>query len=115
MPDESLSTTDMLLMTLDNDAVAYHNCFGMAEDAQHNAPDSEEVIAKTWTVEEAVRFQTADSIKEYVENLIDDVQVWGDTPKSLVVATLVRCAFDEVDWHEVADHYLAKLKETRSS
>ena len=117
-----MTTTELFLITLDSDADGQRACQGLAMGALQCAPVCEEVAAGTWTVDEAKRFLLSDAIKGWVETLIDDV-VALDAPRrfldsgaaTCIAKTLVRCAFEDIDFHEVADHYLGKLAENAAA
>lgn len=104
-----MDATEALLMTLDNDRTAFESMIYFAQE-NVSAKHSEELDG-TWTHDEAAKFHTADDIKGYVEDHIDGAGTKDDDPTGLIIATLVRCAFEDVDWHEVADHYIGKVKE----
>jgi hypothetical protein len=55
-----------------------------------------------WSLEDAAACQLADEIREYIEeqNPITDASVFAD---------LLNAALSEVNWSEVARHYLAEV------
>lgn len=110
-----MTTTELFLITIDSDRTGSDFCRHQAEASKAAAPLCDQVSDGIWTVEQAERFLLADSLKEYVETLIDDVQALADGKRTetgtCVAMTLVRCAFEDIDFREVADHYLTKLAE----
>jgi hypothetical protein len=65
------------------------------------APSSRQVMDGYWTVSEAARFILADRLKEEVTAgaPICEASLWAD---------LLGAALEEVNWQEIADHYLAE-------
>lgn len=59
------------------------------------------------TLSEARKFNTADALKEYAEARVR----YADGLEG-VTADLLGAAFDEVDWHELAEAQLAEVAET---
>ena len=89
-------------VTLDNDR-------DLAEEVAQNialirvqAPPSANVIQGIWTVEETIRFETADMLKEIASRLVED-----GSP-SLMAAQMAQAGLAEVNWEELADGYLAE-------
>jgi hypothetical protein len=114
-----MNATESLLMVLDNDRQAFDECLNMASMAVGHRDTCSQVREKIWTPEQAERFLLADMAQEYVETLIDDPGVLnlkdvGEAGESVVKA-FVRHAFEQVEWHEVADHYLLKYSEMISA
>ncbi len=116
-----MTTTEMFLITIDSDREGSDHCREQALAAKAAAPICEQVADGIWTVEQAERFLLAVSLRDYVEKLIDDVVALGigqvartyshQSTGSCVAKTLARCAFDDIDFHEVADHYLTRMAE----
>lgn len=103
------TTTDFLLCTLDNDRTAYEKCVAIVRrNMEQEHPNEAEGI---WSHAEAVKFQSADDIKDWVEYAIDDAGAPGPETKGLIVVTLVRRAFEDIDWHKIAEHYIGKVAE----
>lgn len=70
--------------------------------------EPEQVKEGIWTAEEALKFNLADRIQEFFEDnnpLADEATVYSD---------LMHAALSEVDWHEVAEHYIDKDEEAQS-
>ena len=85
---------------LSNDEGTYRHCRSLARDATNAAEDSSRVRDGIWTIEEATRFQLADALKEFLNELnpvADQASVFSD---------LINSALSEVNWHEIADAFL---------
>jgi hypothetical protein len=80
-----------------------------AEQAEHAWKEAE--ATSTWTREESAVFALADSLKaefeEGKENLLETAKaectVWAD---------LLGAALSEVNWREIAEHYIADVDKT---
>lgn len=74
--------------------------------ARENAPACEQVTEGIWTAEQAVRFNLADAIQEWVKA---DPEEYGWMPDlgATMAADLLGYALDHVDWHEIADNLLS--------
>ncbi len=105
---DSVDATDSLLMVLDNDSVAYAACRGLAETAFNGAEELAAASFDVFTAEDAPRYWLSERIKEHIEAICDDAGAGLNEPASLIVAQLFRHAFEQVNWDEVAQHYLAK-------
>lgn len=71
--------------------------------------ESEQVKEGIWTADEALRFNLAERLKEWVEEnnpVASEASMYSD---------LMGAAISEVDWQEVADHYIGKDQEITKS
>lgn len=87
-------------LLIDNDQGLYEMVREWAQEETANAPQSEQVSDDIWSVSEAAKFNLADRIKNYVEEenpLAEDVSMYSQ---------LLSGAISEVDFVEVAEHYL---------
>lgn len=91
---------------LDNEEGSYNLMREWARECTDEAPSHENVarIPSIWTRAEAAKFTLADRIKEYIEEQAPDL---GAT----LYTDLLNAALSEVDWYEVAEHYLSDLEE----
>jgi hypothetical protein len=106
---------------LGNERVFYEECCYMAREALRDAPHDEnanrrpwlskpgEWLPPIWTLEETARFRLADTMKEYVTDLIH-----GDDESAGLGNDLIGYALGEVDWNEIADSWLESAKEEES-
>lgn len=108
---EMETTTDALLIVIDNDKPSYDACMESAMEAIAEAANFEQVKSGIWTEKEAARFFAADWIKNYIETLIDDVSAIKPESKWCIAVTLIRCAFEDLDFDAMACHYIDKVKE----
>src|SRR4051812_41724310 len=60
-----------------------------------------ESTSEYWTLEESHRYNTADMLKDFVEELAGEAY-----SEPTFVADLLGYALGEVDWHEIADAWL---------
>lgn len=90
---------------IDNDQGSYNYSRDMARTVRQDAPTSSQVEDGIWTVEQAERFNLADQLKEWQEDEMPELEasVWTD---------LLRSAFGEVDWHEIAANFLEDLEDS---
>jgi hypothetical protein len=74
------------------------------QERSRNCP---QVLDGTWTAEAAAKYNLADQLKE---------EISGNTPDTIqgVYTDLLNAALTEVNWDEIAAHYLAKTEEVRS-
>lgn len=91
---------------LDNDEGSYNLMRDMARECIEEAAEHRNVVDRPqiWTRAEAAKFTLADRIKSYIEENAPNLG-------ASVYADLLNAALSEVDWHEVAEHYLGGLDE----
>ena len=83
---------------LDNDEGTQNMVRDWVKDLR--SQESEQVKEGIWTAEEALEFNLADQIKDFIEEQRPEVEgLYHD---------LLDAALSEVDWHEVAEHYIEK-------
>lgn len=104
-----MTITDSLDIIISSHREGVGMCRALAIHTIEMSPTCEEVAAGTWTVAEAEKFHLADALKAWIEGEIDDMPV--KTFRDAIRATLARDAFEEVDWHELAAHYLNVVRE----
>jgi hypothetical protein len=117
----TMTATESLLLVLDNDRPLYERCMSRAIKASTTRHDEED--RGTWTHEQAEIFHTADDIKELVENLMDDISLKPCAmiqpslreSADLIARQLISDALQEIQWNEVAEHYLDKVREQAAS
>jgi hypothetical protein len=105
------ATTESLLMVLDNDRTAYDYCMGMVALALETAPDLDPEDYGGAEQPEIARWWLADGLQEHFETITDDAGLGLKEPASLIVAQLYQRALEDVEWNDVADHYLRKHRE----
>jgi hypothetical protein len=85
---------------IDNDEGLQNRTTELANDLFKEAHKDPNVKDKIWSVCETAKFRLADALKEQFEDenpLSDKANVYSD---------LMNSALGDVDWHEVAEHYL---------
>lgn len=88
---------------MDNEEGSYRYVRELARLCLKDAPDASQVEDGIWTVEEAARFGLEDRLKEEYEEAMPELDgVWSD---------LLRGAFSEVDWLEIARNVLEEVAE----
>lgn len=103
---------------LSNDEGLYRMTLDAVHDEYDDAPECINVRDGIWTLEQARRFNTADRLREMVEELgteVDNFQ--GGTESGQLVgfgADLFGWALAQVDWTEIADAWLAIEQEARA-
>ena len=88
---------------IDNEKSLQEQAHGMARTNRENALESSKATGGIWTIEQAARFNLADTLKAWVEeDLLPDL---GAT----LAADLMGAALCEVDWNEIADNLLTAV------
>lgn len=92
-------------LILDNEEGVQRYFFERARELAKEAPEREE--QKYWTEEDYVEFTLADEIKEQVEQVVNESVEGIDIEfRRLMVSQLMQTALGEVNWHEVARHFI---------
>jgi hypothetical protein len=86
---------------LSNDEGLYRATQDAVRDEYEDAPNCLNVTKSIWTVEEARQFNTADRLREMVEELAAE-----EYSKASFVSDLLGYALGEVDWNEIADAWI---------
>lgn len=93
---------------LDNEQGSYDHWREVAQECWNESDGASQVASGIWTREEAATFALADMLKEEFEegknNLLEESKmqcsVWAD---------LLGAALSEVDWNEIAEHYIEEV------
>ena len=107
--DSEQTTTDMLEITVDSHKEGHDALTQLAVNAIESSPTCDEVASGVWSIAEAENFHLSDALKDYFELLVDDID--SRDLKGAVIVTLVQSALSDVDWHELADTYIRRVKE----
>ncbi len=89
---------------LTGDQATDRHCCGLARQALQSAPHCGQVRSRIWAADDAPRFLLADAFKEFIDSrnpLRENASVYSD---------LLGSALYEVDWYEVADAFLERVK-----
>lgn len=107
--NQQQTTTDALLTSMTSCQEWEDDISSLLRYCQNVTSNDERVINQTWTEKEAFRYILADKIKDYTETLIDDLSC--DTTEQIAVYTLVRSAFCDLDFHQIAQWYINRSEE----
>lgn len=110
-----MTAAKYLAITADSDRATYDACMAIARECLNPEEPHEEVTNGTWTDEQAAIFHAADGLKDHFETLLDDMHFPGEDSKSCIAATLMASALGDIDWNELAEHYLDKIAEQARS
>lgn len=100
-------------LILDNDQGTYTECRERAEQFKAEAPEHHNV-PDIWSAESAARFEMADWLKDYTEALCglganSDFETYGIPEPSMMARQLLQGAISDVNFEEIAGHYLDEL------
>lgn len=87
---------------LDNDACSSDYWHEQARDCWTEAPRSRRVTEWQWSRQDAATIELADRLRE---SLCDGRPSFG----ACVYDDLLKAALDDVDWKEIAEHYLQSV------
>jgi hypothetical protein len=90
---------------LDNDQATQDYWREVARECRNEAPAACQVEEEIWTVDQAARFTLADRLKEEV---VEGTPVTADAS---LYADLLGAALQEVNWPEIAGHWLDNLED----
>lgn len=90
-------------LVLDNDEGTYLEVREMTRAAIEDAP-ADPNVPDIWTAEQAARFNLADSIKDYTEELCGlGGEAYGLPELPMMAQQVIGAGLAEVDWQEIAD------------
>lgn len=89
---------------IDSERASYECWRQAAAQARREAPTCRQVADGIWSEENAARFLLADWLKE-------DITDAAPLTEANVYSDLLNAALAEVNWQEIADHWLASLAE----
>ena len=89
---------------LDNDQATQEYWREVARECRDEAPTTSQVKEGIWTISQAARFTLADQVKEEISDGTPTIEA------SLYV-DLLGAALQQVNWHEIAEHWLDNLDE----
>ena len=88
---------------LDNDQATQDYWREVAQECRDEAPAASQVEDGIWTISQTARFTLADRTKEEIS---DGTPV---TAEASLYADLLGAALQEVNWQEIAEHWLDNL------
>lgn len=95
-------------LVLENDQGTYNHVRERAAQLVKDAPEHPNVESDIWTAEQAVRFELADFLKGFTEELcgLEGGLDGSVSEPSLMARQVMQAGLDDVDWDEIADHYI---------
>jgi hypothetical protein len=93
---------------LDNDQSTQEYWQEVAREFREQAPTVNQVKDEIWTIDQAARFTLADALKEEVS---EGTPVTPVTAEASLYADLIGAALQQVNWHEIAEHWLENLED----
>lgn len=84
---------------IDNERPSYDRAREMAVNAKERAVDHERVIDGTWDAGRAATYILSDALEDWIKDMVPELE-------SGMFQDLLNAAISEVDWHELAEHYL---------
>lgn len=97
-----------VVLVLDNEQETHERCNLEADYHKRMAPGTSQVLDGIWTEKQSARFRMVDWLSDYVEDLCG---IEGDS-LPLMARQLIGAAMSDVDWDEIANHYLSALEES---
>lgn len=99
-------------LVLDNDEGTYTAVHDQLGEFRADAPDCSQVANGIWTEDQAVRFNLADWLKDFTEELcgLGDFEAYGvaEPSPSLMARQVIGAGLANVDWDEIANHYISE-------
>ena len=89
---------------LDNEEPSYRLTRDLTQTVWREAPQSQAVREWGWSRVEAAEHRLAELLREFIEG-------HNPTPPTTLFADLMWAALGEVNWQELASHYLADIAE----
>lgn len=100
---------------IDNEQGSQEMAQELARDARREASEHVNVKSGIWDAARAEVYILSDALREWVRDTPqEDGGLLPDLGATLA-ADLMGAALDEVDWHEMAEHYLADLPADETS
>jgi hypothetical protein len=87
---------------LDNEQGTYHFARTLARIAHREAGRSQAVKDWGWSLEDAAVWQLAKMLRDFIDD-------HDPTPTATLYADLMHAALSEVNWREIARHYLDEV------
>lgn len=99
-------------LVLDNDEGTYNEVNERAASLSRNVDLHPNVMSGIWSREDAIRFDLAEHVKDFTEELCGlGGEAYGLPEPSMMAQQVIAAGLADVDWQEIADHYLSALAE----
>lgn len=96
-------------LVLDNDEGTYNYVKDLARQLQDEIESGHPNVPEIWTAERALRFELADRLKDFTEELCGlEGEELGIPEPSLMAKQVLQAGLADVDWDEIAEHYVSK-------
>jgi hypothetical protein len=115
-----ITTTDILILVIDNNQDLQDVAFILARDAYRlSRPDTPDTLPQVrdgvWTATQAARYYLADQLQDWIERVLEDIDIRADEPYRQsapdLATALIQSAIEDVGWNKVAQHYIDKTRE----
>lgn len=93
-------------LILSNDEGLYSRVNERVEELKEDAPHHHNVLSEIWNEEEAVRFDLADFLKDFTQELCGLDSALGIPEPSMMAQQMISAGMADVDWQEIADAWL---------
>ena len=93
----------MVTLWIENEEGAYNAWQERVAALQAEAPESENVLSGIWTEEEAVRFTLADELKEWVEGMVEELDL-----EAGILSEFLSYGASETPWQVVAGNLIGE-------
>lgn len=102
-------------MTIDNEPHLLRQVLGLAKQSRNAAPSMQQVHDQLWTIRQAAMFDLAPKLRRFVETrTTDKLDKPHMTVAERLMLAMVESAVCDVNWNNVASHYLQKVAEGAS-
>lgn len=93
-------------LVLSNDEGTYSYVNERLAEIKEEAPDHRNV-PDIWSEQDAIRFELADFLKDYTEELCGlGGEAYGLPEPSMMASQVIAAGLADVDWQEIADNWL---------
>lgn len=94
-------------LVIDNDEGTYTQVRERVSEMRADIETHNNVLNGIWTAEQALKFDLADYLKDFTEELCGlGGGDYGLPEPSMMAQQVIGAGLAEVDWDEIADHYL---------
>ena len=96
---------------LSNDEPLYRETLERTAETLKNPPH----LSEYWNEEQTARYNVADMLKDWIEEMTTMSQWWRETQRGevtrLLIQDLIGGYLSDVDWHELADVWIGQVRE----
>lgn len=96
-------------LVLDNDEGTYNYVRERLAEIREGAEVHSNVLSGIWTEESAIKFDMADFLKDFTEELCGlEAEDIGIPEPSLMAKQVISAGLADVDWDEIANHIISE-------